>query len=268
MARTEARGVIGHEYRLRSDKSIPDQFKSSPPEGAAALLSPRTVEPMRRVFIAEITPRFPKREVQQLGDVFDLAVLLHKGQTRRNGVDFIVHPWGTGILDLTQNDQITVPQLTVDLLHDVVEDCKKTPAGVRSLLLERDYDERDAGDIATGVFALSRKINGVEISQEHYLNNLAHLNGTIPRIRPVDRKAVDTTNNVWWDIDALLHPTKTTNLGKIEKFLDNKATPVYELAQIYEPDSTNTVTLGESMDYCRSLLPETSHVPMQRRQLP
>lgn len=53
-----------------------------------------------------------------LQDAIELAALAHRGQTRKNGTPYILHPLRVMLR------MFTIDEMIVAVLHDVLEDCK------------------------------------------------------------------------------------------------------------------------------------------------
>ncbi|PID32696.1 metal-dependent phosphohydrolase, partial [Candidatus Saccharibacteria bacterium] len=80
--------------------------------------------------IERAQPHYPDVQVYELAYAIDFASIAHKGQKRRSGEDYIVHPLAVaGFLIDWEMDMDTV---IAGVLHDTVEDTPVTLSQIES----------------------------------------------------------------------------------------------------------------------------------------
>ena len=79
------------------------------------------VESLQNIFFSQISARHTPEEVEQIKKAYFLAKESHKGQMRKSGEPYIIHP--IAVAQIVNNDmQLGVAPVIAALLHDVVED--------------------------------------------------------------------------------------------------------------------------------------------------
>lgn len=79
------------------------------------------VESLQNIFFSQVSARHTPEEVEQIKKAYFLAKESHKGQMRKSGEPYIIHP--IAVAQIVNNDmQLGVAPVIAALLHDVVED--------------------------------------------------------------------------------------------------------------------------------------------------
>ena len=107
----------------------------------------------------------PKEDIEKISKALGFAEYAHKGQLRKSGDPFIVHPVETARYLADLNCDTTT--LVAALLHDVIEDCD-----VSYTQLEREFG-RHVAELVDGVTKLNRlDINIATSSDDNSSNDL------------------------------------------------------------------------------------------------
>ena len=107
----------------------------------------------------------PKEDIEKISKALGFAEYAHKGQLRKSGDPFIVHPVETARYLADLNCDTTT--LVAALLHDVIEDCD-----VSYTQLEREFG-RHVAELVDGVTKLNRlDINIAASSDDNSSNDL------------------------------------------------------------------------------------------------
>tara|TARA_Y100001936_G_scaffold252642_1_gene313216 strand:+ start:2508 stop:4640 length:2133 start_codon:yes stop_codon:yes gene_type:complete len=107
----------------------------------------------------------PKEDIEKISKALGFAEYAHKGQLRKSGDPFIVHPLETARYLADLNCDTTT--LVAALLHDVIEDCD-----VSYTQLEREFG-RHVAELVDGVTKLNRlDINIAASSEDNSSNDL------------------------------------------------------------------------------------------------
>ena len=107
----------------------------------------------------------PKEDIEKISKALGFAEYAHKGQLRKSGDPFIVHPVETARYLADLNCDTTT--LVAALLHDVIEDCD-----VSYTQLEREFG-RHVAELVDGVTKLNRlDINIAASSEDNFSNDL------------------------------------------------------------------------------------------------
>ena len=107
----------------------------------------------------------PKEDIEKISKALGFAEYAHKGQLRKSGDPFIVHPVETARYLADLNCDTTT--LVAALLHDVIEDCD-----VSYTQLEREFG-RHVAELVDGVTKLNRlDINIAASSEDNSSNDL------------------------------------------------------------------------------------------------
>lgn len=80
--------------------------------------SPETIEEL----IEKVRAYNPLAEIDVIKKAYDIANDAHKGQLRRSGEPYIIHP--LGVAGILADLRLDVPSLVTGILHDVVEDTR------------------------------------------------------------------------------------------------------------------------------------------------
>lgn len=71
-----------------------------------------------------VKEHYPNADVQKIYHAYEVADSMHKGQTRKSGEPFVVHP--ISVASMLSNMEASVDIITAGMLHDVVEDTSMT----------------------------------------------------------------------------------------------------------------------------------------------
>lgn len=119
----------------------------------------------RAEFLQKIKEYNPNYDMKIIADAFDLATKMHRGQLRKSGEPYMVHPIAVDYILADMGMDSTV--LVAGLLHDVVEDTEYSSED-----LERDFGE-DVKILVDGVTKLgSIKFDTKEEAQAENLRKM------------------------------------------------------------------------------------------------
>ena len=128
-----------------------------------------------------------ENELKKVDECYEYANELHKGQKRRSGEDYIIHPLNVAlILSEIHADSDTI---CAALLHDTIEDCEIT---------KLDIEERFGSDIANLVDSIT-KINRLNFSGDNeaiIANQRKILVGMTEDVRVIILKLADRLHNM------------------------------------------------------------------------
>ncbi|TAL05179.1 MAG: HD domain-containing protein [Chloroflexota bacterium] len=142
---------------------------------------------MKDMIIARLEELIPSSEIKVSMDeikyALDFAYERHKGQTRREGAPYVMHPYRV-LLRLLEEGLHTQDTMIIAILHDVVEDTNTAPEEVSTVF---------GTIVGDGVLALSRQIytEDKKIPDEDYFNGLYRSVDYVKRIKVYDR--IDNT---------------------------------------------------------------------------
>lgn len=74
--------------------------------------------------MSTVKSHYPKADIQKIMHAYEVAESMHRGQTRKSGEPFIVHP--ISVASMLANMEASVDIITAGMLHDVVEDTSMT----------------------------------------------------------------------------------------------------------------------------------------------
>lgn len=90
------------------------------------------IESLQNNFFSQVSARHTPEEVEQIKKAYFLAKELHKGQTRKSGEPYIIHP--IAVAQIVNSDmQLGVAPVIAALLHDVVEDTDCTIEDIETM---------------------------------------------------------------------------------------------------------------------------------------
>ena len=98
--------------------------------------------------IEKVRAANPGADTEPLRKAYVFSALQHKGQVRRSGEPYLVHP--LEVADILADMRLDVVALSAGLLHDIVEDTPNTIEKIRELFGE------DVAHVVQGVTKLSR----------------------------------------------------------------------------------------------------------------
>lgn len=103
----------------------------------------------------KIKEYLPKEEIEEVEKAYKFAAKMHKGQYRKTGEEYIVHPlFVAHILTSIRADKET---LMAGLLHDVIEDTEITKEDLEKMF----------GDVVANLVDGVTKINNINVSTEN-----------------------------------------------------------------------------------------------------
>jgi GTP diphosphokinase / guanosine-3',5'-bis(diphosphate) 3'-diphosphatase len=149
--------------------------------------SPETIEDL----IEKVRAYNPQADFQILKDAYDLAEGAHKGQLRRSGEPYILHP--LGVAGILADLHLDVPSIATGILHDVVEDTvvslvdiekkfgqvvKDLVDGVTKLsaMKFRSTHEKQGENIRKMIVAMGKDVRVILVKLADRLHNMRTLN--------------------------------------------------------------------------------------------
>ena len=77
-----------------------------------------------------LKPYLPQKEIKIIWNAYEYSLDAHKGQKRRSGEDYIIHP--VSVACIAAHLHLDSPSIQAALLHDVVEDTSSTLIEIES----------------------------------------------------------------------------------------------------------------------------------------
>ncbi len=156
---------------------------------ATAVRSPeaRRHEPLLTELLAHVGAYNPKHDADLISRAFEYACDHHKGQKRKSGEDFVVHPWAVAVI--CSELKLDSATIAAGLMHDVVEDTHA----------ELDHVREEFGDevalLVEGVTKLN-KINFASREQAQVENYRKMIMAMAQDLRVVLIKLADRLHNM------------------------------------------------------------------------
>lgn len=146
----------------------------------------------KRDVLEAAKPHYPEEQVLELEHAIDVATEAHKGQKRRSGEPYIIHPLAVGKLLIDW--EMDIDSVLAGILHDTVEDTDLTLERIESLF------GQDVAFLVDGVTKVGQARSGMR-DLESYLpqtkDNLSKLLIAVGRdVRVIIIKIADRLHNL------------------------------------------------------------------------
>ena len=116
----------------------------------------------KREILAHAKPHYEEDQLLELEHAIDFATEAHKGQSRKSGEEYIIHP--LAVADTLIDWGMDIDTVLAGVLHDTVEDTDATFEQIESLF------GRDVAFLVDGVTKVSKARAGMR-NLESYLSS-------------------------------------------------------------------------------------------------
>lgn len=144
---------------------------------------------LAKVLFAETSKRFSPEEQERIKLAFKCANDLHRGQMRKSGEPYIIHPVSVALITICEM-HLRDPESTIaSLLHDVVEDTKA------SLEMLKELFGEEVSTLVDGVSKI-KNMNYTSKGEEKQYNDCKLLRTCASDIREIMIKIADRLHNM------------------------------------------------------------------------